>query len=86
MYHINEVSFRIPAGIPKRGRNISNNVSLPVQNQLNSPLPRDTSLASLDKLQVPGPGKYETNISSCVSTEATRKMKNEYMLRKASER
>ena len=51
-----------------------------------SSLPRDTSIASLDKLITPGPGKYETNISSCVSTEATRKIKNEHLLKKVSER
>lgn len=38
---------------------------------------RDFSLASLDKLSLPGPGHYETNVSSCVSTEATRKLKND---------
>lgn len=38
---------------------------------------RDMSLGSLDKVSVPGPGHYETNLSSCVSTEATRKMKND---------
>lgn len=38
---------------------------------------RDMSLASLDRVSIPGPGHYETNVSSCVSTEATRKLKND---------
>ena len=47
---------------------------------------RDTSIASLDKVFVPGPGHYETNLSSCVSTEATRKLKNDAQLKKAADR
>ena len=47
---------------------------------------RDISMASFDKVQVPGPGHYETNVSSCVSTEATRKLKNDAQLKKAADR
>ena len=49
-------------------------------------LTRDLSLASLDKLSVPGPGQYETNVSSCVSTEATRKLQNDRQLKRAADR
>lgn len=49
-------------------------------------LVRDMSLGSLDKASNPGPGHYETNVSSCVSTEATRKLKHDAQLKKAADR